>query len=223
MEEFRKKWVDFEPDIVPEQNEGRALEAESTRLYQDSDAAKMAYLKARERLLHVNNWASLVEGVTGEFRLTESSGQMTEETARKGLMIRIDIPGPGTKAGDGYDWVIIEEMEEGSSQELDFLAFRVKPSKKPLGSLFSNHGEEGIAHFYDPEASGTFVLYRTTNVVTCTIYDRNLKANTGAVSRVTDKLRNAVVGTTAAMGISGVQWQKLADAVVEDEQIQPAD
>lgn len=209
MKDTSRKWIDFEPDIVPEQYEGRALEAQQSREFQDADAAKMAYLRARQRLLDVNRWTRHIEGITAVFQLTDQDGEPTEGMAEKGLMIRVDIPGPGTSAGDGYDWVVIEDMEEGSTDRLDFLAFRVRPAENPSGR------EGKIAHFFSAGSSGTFVLYREKNQVTCTVYDRNLKPNTEIKGNLADRVRNSFVGTTAAMGMSGIQWQKVADSVLE--------
>jgi len=214
MNDVNRKWIDFEPDIIPEQYEGRALEAQRSREFQDADAAKMAYLRARQRLLDVNRWARHIEGITATFQLTDQDGGLMEGMAQKGLMIRIDIPGPGTAAGGGYDWAVIEDMEEESTEKLDFLAFRVRPAENP--SAGNPSGREGkIAHFFSSGSSGTFVLFREKNQVTCTVYDRNLKPNTEIKGDLTDRVRNSFVGTTAAMGLSGIQWQKLADSVLE--------
>ncbi len=210
MNDLNRKWIDFEPDMIPEQYEGRALEAQRSREFLDADAAKMAYLRARQRLLDVNRWSRHIKGVTATFQLADQDGEPVDGTAEKGLMIRVDIPGPGTSAGDGYDWVVIDDMDEGSSEKLDFLAFRVRPAENPSGK------EGNVAHFFSAGSTGTFVLYREGNEVTCTVYDRNLKPNTEVKSNLTDKVRNSFVGITAAMGMSGVQWQKLVDSVLED-------
>lgn len=217
MDDIHKKWTGFEPDIIPVQYEGRSLEAQRSKEFQDTDAAKMAYLIARQRLLDVNRWAQRIEGITAAFQLTDQDGVPTEGMAGKGLMIRIDIPGPGTFAGDGYDWAVIEDMEEGSTDKLDFLAFRVRPAANPAGENPSGKGGN-VAHFFSEGSSGTFVLYREKNELTCTIYDRNLKPNTEIEGNLADKARNSFVGTTAAMGMSAVQWQKLADSVLEEEE-----
>lgn len=209
MNDPNRKWIDFEPEIIPAQYEGRALEAQSSRQFQDADAAKMAYLRARQRLLQVNRWAPHIEGITAVFQLADQDGEPVEGMAQKGMMIRVDIPGPGTSAGDGYDWVVIDDMEEGSTEKLDFLAFRVRPAGNPSG----REGE--IAHFFSAGSSGTFVLLREKNELTCTVYDRNLKPNTEIKGSLPDRMRNSLVGTTAAMGMSGIQWQKLVDSVLE--------
>ncbi len=210
MNDLNRKWIDSEPEIIPAQYEGRALEAQSSRQFQDADAAKMAYLRARQRLLEVNRWAPHIEGVTAVFQLAGQDGEPVEGMAQKGMMIRVDIPGPGTSAGDGYDWVVIDDMEEESTEKLDFLAFRVRPAGNPAGS------EGEIAHFFSAGSSGTFVLLREKNELTCTVYDRNLKPNTEMKGSLPDRMRNSLVGTTAAMGMSGVQWQKLVDSVLEE-------
>lgn len=199
----------FRPEIIPAQDEGKALEARSRQEFPDTDAAKMAFLEARENLLDVNRWAESSGGVSATFQLVNPDGYLVDGAAEKGQIIRIDIPGPGTEAGGGYDWAVIDEMEEGSTDELDYLAFRVRPTKNPA----KNDGEE-VDHFFSETSTGTFVLYRRMNEVICTVYDRNLKANTETEGSFIDKIRNSFVGNTAASGMSGVQWQKLTDSLL---------
>ncbi len=209
MSNHDEKWVDFEPEMIPPQHEGTALEARSSQEFQDSDTAKMAYLKARQRLLDVNHWSRYIDGITAVFQLMNQNNEPVEGIAEKGLLIRVDIPGPGTSTGDGYDWVIIDDLEEGSTAELDYLAFRVKPTENP------SKEDAQTAHFFSAGSSGTFVLCRENKNVTCTVYDRNLKANTALTGNLSDIVRNTFVGTAAARGMSGIQWQKLVDSVWE--------
>jgi hypothetical protein len=52
--------------------------------------------------------------------------------------------------------------------------------------------------------------------VTASIYDRNIEANEETKEPL-DKVRNAAVGLGAKHGFSKMQWQALADALVDTE------
>ncbi|WP_345026368.1 hypothetical protein [Ravibacter arvi] len=207
MESFTEKWFGFQPEILPEQFVGRMLSARSTKTFADTDAANMAYLKARERLLNVNEWGAYTNEALADFQLVDENGEKVSGKAAKGLRIRIDIPGPGTFEGEGFDWALIEEMEEDAREDLEYVAFRVRPAANP------EKKKSEVAHFYNPQSTSTMVVYRDDLSVTCAIYDRNLSANTEHTTNLADKMRNAVVGNLAASGLSGVQWQALVDAL----------
>ena len=84
---------------VPENEEGAVVNAESRRDFASAEEASALYRVARERLLDVNNWGNL--GGVGNFALMDAAGNPVTQTAEKGLLVRIDVPGPGTKAADG--------------------------------------------------------------------------------------------------------------------------
>ena len=146
--------------------------------------------------------------VGAEFQLTDKKGTAISRPAKKGDHIRIDVPGPGSKAGQGYDWVHIEEIEQVNTNEFDGIAIKVRPA--------SNHNTEdnNIAHFYAEQSTSTFVLTWENNTVTVSIYDRNIEANE-ETNQPLDKIRNALVGLGAKHGFSKMQWQALADGLLE--------
>jgi hypothetical protein len=124
------------------------------------------------------------------------------------MYIRIDIPGPGTNAGKGFDWVKIEQKEHvilNEHQEVFFI--RARPAEHPIQK------SAGIAHFLRMEASSSFVLVRNGLTVTATVYGRNEVPNT-KVADLGDKIRNAVIGATGAIGISKLQWKALVEGLL---------
>jgi hypothetical protein len=81
--------------LIPEQQDGRKLTAESVRSFQNIETAQLLFVKARQKILDVNNWNSYIEGITAEFTLTDQNGIQLDDIAHQGMLIRIDIPGPG--------------------------------------------------------------------------------------------------------------------------------
>ena len=71
------------------------------------------------------------------------------------------------------------------------------------------------AHFYSKEATSSFIITRENSKVISWIIDRNLLPNTESES-LADKVRDVAVGVSAIAGFSKVQWQGLADGLIEN-------
>jgi len=195
-------------DIVPEQQTGKAIYAESSVEMNDDMSAMIFFEEVKKRLSNVNQWHNLTTGLTAKFQLVSDKGKTVERTVRKGDYCKIDVPGPGTHAGEGFDWVRVEEMESMSSQEEEFFAFRVRPTESPLSE------NSDVAHFYSPESTSTFTVTRNGNRITAGIYDRNTKPNDEAYFAF-DKIRDAVVAVAGLVGLSKIQWKKLTDGLIK--------
>jgi len=197
-------------NIIPPQHTGKDIEAEaSVEFENDADAINFYYI-AKKRLLLVNQWHHVAGLISSKFQLTDENGEEIDMEAHQGNYIRVDIPGPGSKEGDGYDWGIIEELNEIAFEDIQSIGFRVRPATNP------NKNSEHIAHFYDESATSNFIITREGNVVTASIIDRNIKPNDDGGS-VVDKIRHTVAGMAAIASFSKVQWQNLADGLVKKE------
>lgn len=196
--------------IVPPQFTGREIEAEATRKLEDERAAIKFFAIARKRLLDVNNWNKIAGAITAQFQIIDKKGKEVNREVNKGDYLRINIPGPGSKQGDGYDWVFVEEIKEVTMEFVQSVGFRVRPNQNP----FSEKNE--TAHFYSDEASSSFIVTREDAKIISWIIDRNLLPNTGSASLV-DKVRDVAVGLSAIAGFSKIQWQRLADGLIESE------
>lgn len=194
--------------IIPTQYTGTALEAEAVVELADETAAKVFFQTAKRRLLEVNNWHEVAGLVSAAFQLTDARGQEVDREVAQGDHFKIDIPGPGSKEGGGYDWVVVEMMSELYEGENETIGFRIRPAGNP----FNQH--TAIAHFYAPEATGNFMIMRRQKKVIAWIVDHNLKTNDKAETLI-DKVRNATVGTGAIALFSKLQWQALADGIVK--------
>jgi len=159
--------------------------------------------------LYVHNWGKIAGALSSDFRLTDASGKEADRLAQKGDYFRIDIPGPGSKAGEGYDWASVEEINEVNEVYIDSIAIRVRPGPNPQTA------NPNVAHFYSNKSTSTFVVTREGTRVTASIYDRNIEAN-DETEEPLDKVRNTVVGIGGKHGFSRLQWEALAGAFVAD-------
>ena len=193
--------------IIPPQYTGSELDVRASITLNDETRAKQFFRLARERLLNVNNWHTVAKGISAIFRVVNANGQEMQRNVQQGDYLKIDIPGPGSKDGNGYDWVSVEEVLDESGDNSETVAFRVRPSQNPIGD------GENVAHFYDETATSSFIVVREGSEVTALVIDKNLKPNLSTHS-LTDKVRGATVGTTALAVVSKIQWQNLVDGIV---------
>ena len=197
-------------EIIPAQFTGQEIEVKTIKELNDEATAKSLYNVAKKKLLDVNNWNKTAGAITAQFQLIDEKGEEVSREVKKGDFLRINIPGPGSKEGDGYDWVLVEELKEINKGSLQSVGFRVRPNENP----FSEKTE--TAHFYSKEATSSFIITRENSKLISWIVDRNLLPNTESDSLV-DKLRDVVVGVSAIAGFSKVQWQGLADGLIQNK------
>jgi hypothetical protein len=195
---------------VPRQQSGTHTDTSHAVKLKSSEKAVKQFEIAKNRLLDVSNWHRLCDGVSATFQLTDSNGNEVKGLAQKGYFFRINIPAPGTNAGDGYDWVHIESIEEQHNEVWDeeWISMRVRPAKNPA------HLKEGTAHFFKEDATSNFVVKRSGNIVTAAVHGRNEKPNTDNAS-IGDKIRNVFVALGAMLGFSKTQWKSLVKGLVE--------
>ena len=188
--------------IVPEQYTGKEIIAEVSREFDSVEEAKKAYQEAKARLLRVNNWSEL--GLPGtRFQVLDSDAEEVNRPVQEFDYFRISIPGPGTKEGDGFDWVYVEEMKEVNEEDTDSIAFRVRPTSNP------DSPNNETAHFYSSVSTSTFTVTRENNRLRAAIFDKNIEANE-ASSSFADEVRNKIYALGGRSGMSKMQWEKLA-------------
>jgi len=196
---------------VPPQSEGKEIVVSASITLRNQEEAQKFFEQAKDRLRNVNGWSTLSGNLSADFQLHDSTGNSVNRYVEEGDLFRIDIPGPGSQAGGGYDWVQIEAAEMDSIPTRDHYSFRVRPTTNP------HKGESGIAHFYSAGSTSTFTVERNENVVRVAIYDRNIKPNKETGLSI-DKLRDTVVGVIGMYGFSKLQWTKLANGILTREE-----
>jgi len=199
------KTVAMKSGIVPKQVEG----GESNNSHQvecgNRADAMILYLTARKRLLNVNSWQKICNGLLkANFALCDAKGNPVSRLADEKDYIKIDIPGPGPAAGNGFDWVRVEKIliRKDENRDIDMISMRVRPSAPPKKE------DKSVAHFFSPEATSTFIVQRDGTKVSAEIHGRNEQANTD-VEKNRDKIRNEMVTAAATAGFADMQWKEL--------------
>ena len=193
---------------VPGQHRGDSVTAQANRTFEDAAAAKTFFSHAEARLLDINQWHDQAGEALARFTLTDRAGNPVDGQAQQGMLIKIDIPGPGSESGGGYDWAKIEEIKKTDAGNVQSTALRVRPVAAP------DSGTAKPTHFYDEASTSTFTITREDTLVTAAIYDRNINPNTEADSLI-DKVRNAITGLIGEKVFSKIQWQSLADGLLK--------
>ena len=192
---------------IPKQEEGTSTNTENTIEVSEKEAEHF-YSVVKDRLLNVNKWHDYAGDASATFCLLDSSGNPVKRKASKGDYLEIDIPAPGSNAGDGKDFVHIEDVTEVNNEKEQSVVIKVRPSQNP------KNNSEDTAHFFSESATSSFIVKKKGNKITAGVYGRNEKPNFDASSTI-DKIRNTIVATGAALGFSKIQWKSLVDGLLK--------
>ena len=195
-------------NIIPDQQTGKAIDAESSIELKDKTEAHVFFVEVKERLQHVNGWKEYAGNLSASFQVVGNSGVEVQRKVKKGDYLKIDIPGPGSKSGKGFDWVRIEDVESFLGPDSERFGFRVRPTNNPQSNQLDT------AHFYSQQSTSSFIVDRHGTKVTVSVHDRNTKPNTDADQDI-DKIRDVVVGTAGTLSFSKIQWKKLTDGLLK--------
>lgn len=197
-------------DAIPENSKGKQTDLFATKSFHTIAECLVMFHQACERLLLPALWAQFAGNEKATFDLFDDEGNKVDRNMKAGDYIRIDLPGPGTRAGDGYDWVQPSLIDKKSSKDgsEDFLAILMHPSHPPQKG-------NTAAHFFTTESSSTLVVHRKENKITTSHHGRNEVINNHTESAV-DNIRNTLVATGARWGLSEIQWTALIEGLLSD-------
>lgn len=193
---------------IPLQTQGSKMDTVEQIQCNSTVQAEQLYNLLRQRLLDINNWGVMAKLPLSSFKLFNATGRAADRQAQEGDFIRIDIPGPGTKTGKGYDWVIVESITEQQDADYAVSSLRVRPCPHPLNP------DESIAHFLGPQATSTFHVKLSGNTISAEEHGRNEMVNI-YTNHVLDNIRNAIVGLCAKVGFAYPQWKSLVTGMLE--------
>ncbi|MGN6511413.1 MAG: hypothetical protein ACTHLD_18250 [Chitinophaga sp.] len=195
---------------IPPQLTGHSTNDCESIILPSKDEARLLFEKAMNRLLSVNNWKDLSGAASASFQLVNKAGFPQDRMAIPGDYIRINIPGPGSSEGDGFDWVMVEDIREQiyvPDASFSFI-MRVRPAARP------GRDKQRISHFFQRYATSSFMVELKGREVKAGVYGRNEVPNTG-VKYFWDKVRNFFTALGAMMGYSHFQWKKLVNGILK--------
>lgn len=176
--------------------------------FKTSEQACEFYEVAKERLLDVNHWANTSNLPSATFELCDSTGSRVHRHAKLGDYFKINIPGPGSSKGDGFDWVKAELIHEEQVNGADILSLRVRPAANPTTP------DAEVAHFFSDKSTSTFQIKRIGKEVLAEVHGRNEVPNTHTGDFI-DNARNTLIGIGATIGVAVPQWKGLVAGLVK--------
>ncbi len=195
--------------MIPENHTGKAVDIEHSRTEESVGEAIKVFSIIKSSFLRPGKWQSIAGKATAGFEIDSPVGKGGE--LKEGDFIKIDIPGPGSSTGEGYDWVRAEKVLKNAIDAADeSIVIQVRACTDP-----HTKGED-VAHFFSNEATSSFILKREGQKIVASYHGRNERPNT-ATEKITDTVRNVVVAAGAMVGLSEVQWESLIKGFVSDE------
>ncbi|PWS29276.1 hypothetical protein DHW03_05515 [Pedobacter yonginense] len=193
--------------LLPEQKVGKQSDIEESRTFPTNEEAQQCFDLAKARLLDVSNWHVISKIEASAFCLVDATNSKVQRGPQIGDFIRIDVPGPGTKAGKGFDWVKIEHMENHQENADHIFTMRARPDTAPATNAHET------THFFKSEATSNFIVRKHGLTVSAEVHGRNELPNTEA-DHLIDKARNLAVATGSFLGFSVVQWNLLVKGIL---------
>lgn len=194
---------------VPQQQSGGFHDTESQKQF-EPELLQHKFELLKQRFFSVGKWQSYCGEGFAAFKLYDSEGIETERAPQIGDFMRIDIPGPGETEAKGYDWVKVTDICFQEDNRSESILMTCTPSGNP-----QNKASGHIAHFYSSKATSTFMISRTPTHLKAAVYGRNETPNFNA--GFIDIIRNLMVAAGGIVGISKIQWKKLADGFLDFE------
>ncbi len=196
---------------IPPQHDGQHTDFIHFADKENRQQAHALFQLAKSRLKDVSNWHQFSGPGSSKFALTDAQGNELYRMAEKGDHFYINLPAPGSIAGGGLDWVIIEQIQESEDAEAEseFIAITVRPVVNP------RKAGEAVANFYDHIATNTFIVERYLNHVSAAVHGRNEVIN-NSDTNLYDSIRNTIIALTAREGLSGPQWKALVEGLLKE-------
>ena len=194
---------------IPAQLKGGSHNIVSMQCANSIGIAEAYFEQLQYRLKSVNEWDSFTEKVKAKFFLIDSKTAETTSELKVGNFIKIDIPGPGSPSGSGYDWTEIIEIQNGmENQDNPFFAFTLKPCPAPDSDV------ETVAHFYNKDSTNTFIVRRIGTCIYAEVHGRNQIENTSE-GPILDIVRNKAIAIGSKFGFGSLNWIGFANALLE--------
>jgi hypothetical protein len=205
---LKDQWFE---EVVPAQRTGQSSFTQSRIHCRNQYHAQESYQTAAKRLLNVNGWHAYAGRSTAAFQLYNIAGDAVNRTVQEKDYLSINIPGPGNPAGEGNDWVQVQQVGEKQADQRQLTFIIVKATSDPLQPTTST------THFFDEPATSTFVVYRNGLTITAAVFGRNEHANLSNQS-IFARIRNWFIFLGAQLGFANLQWKALTHGLLHANQ-----
>ncbi|GHE44563.1 hypothetical protein [Sphingobacterium griseoflavum] len=192
---------------IPRQVKGKKLDILAQKRYGTQEEVVAAFNRAKERLFAINDWHKITKTSSATFELLNHLDQAVLRRPEVGDYVKIDIPGPGSIVGKGYDWVRVVQITDRASER--YAQITLQPSIPPAGQRNRNE----VAHFFKPTSSSTIEIEVRELALHANYFGRNEEPNTGS-DLFLENARNSIIGIGAMFGLSYPQWKKLVDGLL---------
>ncbi|MET0462204.1 MAG: hypothetical protein ABW007_03590 [Chitinophagaceae bacterium] len=193
--------------LVPTQEKGKQLDLSEKRSFPDKEAAGQGFETSSDRLLLPQGWNKLCGKASATFAVIAPDLEEVDRPVNEGDFLRINIPGPGSDAGEGYDWVKVAMIESGEEDAVHRLGIKLEPVSNPESP------DDTTAHFFEAGSSSTLEIIWEDKNVEARYHGRNEVIN-NETGKLSDNVRNTVVGAGAKAGLSEAQWGALLKALI---------
>ncbi|MFD0795170.1 hypothetical protein ACFQZX_16225 [Mucilaginibacter litoreus] len=195
---------------IPPQVKGEHTDVLHAIDCQNIAEAHHLFLLVKNRLKDISQWHTFSGPHSAKFSITDAQGNEVYKTAEEGDYFSIDLPAPGSSAGDGKEWVRIERIieKEDADAESEYITMTVRPVAKP-GS-----NDKATAHFFSHNSTSTFIVERYLTKVSAAVHGRNETPN-NTDTGLYDTVRNTLIALAARAGLSVPQWKSLVTGLLE--------
>lgn len=165
----------------------------------------------KANLLNVNNWSTYTGITKTYFTLFDQQGVEAFRAPLVKDLIRIEFPiiSPNKQLSPLYDWVEIKDFQQIRTEYYQAVIMQLCPTKCPtIGSQCANH-------FFTDDASNTFILIQTADLLSLSIHGRNEFPNIFIESKL-KAFRNLMIAGLGFVGASKHLWENIARGIVKN-------
>jgi len=196
-------------DLLPVNKKGSKNNASADILFEKQDEADEYFERLSKNLLKINDWKVNAGKNPTVFFIYNKDNQKRHELVEENDLVKIKMPAPKNKLGNGFDWVIVTQLKIIEKPDLKVFLLQMKPHICP------ENINGGVAHFYTEDATNTFILSKRNKTIQLSVHGRNEIPNTKKVGFL-NACRNFFVAGGGIFGGSKMQWQDFAEEFIKN-------
>lgn len=175
--------------------------------FDTEQACDAFYNKLITVFFNINLWTILFDDKVKFYR-TDIVTDKNLESSSNGDLIKIKIPGPKSKMGNGFDWVEIKDKE--TNRCVEFVSHAVV-----LSPYYSN--DTGVTkHFLTSKSKNYFIVKKYFDFITVEAHGRNEIPNCKNVPMYS-KWRNYFIAKGGIFGGSKVNWEIWCKNILDEK------